>query len=270
LVGGACALASVDARRADMVALLAEACGAYAVQSVRSTNARGRPRILSRRPVVRDEGTILDGTKLSKLPTNTFGHAYAQFMQHYSLDANSRDLPLYCEGAEYAYVLQRYRETHDFVHVACGLPPSVVGELALKWFELVQTGFPMCALSSLGGSCVSRLTQRQMSSVLRLIPWAVRSARRAAFLPGMQWEKWMEVDLHTLRREMRIEAAPVPARQSSINIQWKGGRPSPLSAEPTAAKSNGVHHEQARHKTRGQQEGPTLLTAEQDGTPDDF
>lgn len=45
----------------------------------------------------------------------------------------------------------RYREVHDLWHVLSGLPPTVEGELALKWFELVQTGLPVCALGAVFG-----------------------------------------------------------------------------------------------------------------------
>ena len=50
-----------------------------------------------------------------------------------------------------AYVLLRYRQVHDFWHVLCDLPPTVLGELALKWFEWRQTGLPSCGLSTLSG-----------------------------------------------------------------------------------------------------------------------
>jgi len=40
---------------------------------------------------------------------------------------------------------------HDFWHVLCGLPPTVLGELALKWVEMVQTGLPVAAFSGLFG-----------------------------------------------------------------------------------------------------------------------
>ena len=40
---------------------------------------------------------------------------------------------------------------HDFLHVATELPPTVQAEIALKWFEMVQTGLPMCALSAFVG-----------------------------------------------------------------------------------------------------------------------
>jgi ubiquinone biosynthesis protein COQ4 len=52
---------------------------------------------------------------------------------------------------ELAYIMLRYRQVHDFWHVLAGLPPSVLAEIALKWFELSVTGLPVCALSSFVG-----------------------------------------------------------------------------------------------------------------------
>jgi len=45
-------------------------------------------------------------------------------------------------------------QVHDFWHVLAGLPPTVMGELALKWFELVQTGLPLCAFSGVFGPII--------------------------------------------------------------------------------------------------------------------
>jgi ubiquinone biosynthesis protein COQ4 len=44
-----------------------------------------------------------------------------------------------------------HEQVHDFWHVLCGLPPTVLGELALKWVEMVQTGLPVAAFSGLFG-----------------------------------------------------------------------------------------------------------------------
>lgn len=42
-------------------------------------------------------------------------------------------------------------QVHDFWHVLAGVPTSVLGELALKWFEMVHTGLPGSAVASLFG-----------------------------------------------------------------------------------------------------------------------
>ena len=52
-------------------------------------------------------------------------------------DPNSRPLVKYENNIELAYVHQRYKEVHDFLHVFLGLGIDPLSELALKWFEMV-------------------------------------------------------------------------------------------------------------------------------------
>jgi len=47
--------------------------------------------------------------------------------------------------------MTRYRETHDFLHVLLGLPTDVLSEVTVKWYEMIQTGLPMCILGALVG-----------------------------------------------------------------------------------------------------------------------
>ena len=53
----------------------------------------------------------------------------------------------------------------DFWHVLFGLPPTVHGELVLKWFELVHTGLPVAAFSALFGPL--RLSAKQRKAAVR-------------------------------------------------------------------------------------------------------
>ena len=46
----------------------------------------------------------------------------------------------FVDDLELAYVMARYRQVHDFWHVLSGLETDVFGEIALKWFEFMQTG----------------------------------------------------------------------------------------------------------------------------------
>lgn len=45
----------------------------------------------------------------------------------------------------------RYRQVHDLFHSVLGMPPHMLGEVAVKWVEALQTGLPMCALGALFG-----------------------------------------------------------------------------------------------------------------------
>ena len=49
----------------------------------------------------------------------------------------------FVEDDELAYVMLRYRQVHDFLHVLTGVNTDVVGEIGLKWFEFFQTGLEL-------------------------------------------------------------------------------------------------------------------------------
>lgn len=138
----------------------------------------------------------------------------------------------------------RYREVHDLWHVLSGLPPTVEGELALKWFELVQTGLPMCALGAVVGplalprrepppppppaaavptatssSSPSTSNKRKKSSrnkggsrevlARTYVPWAVRAGRQARKpLICVWYERRWEQPLEQVRRDLGFEVAP--------------------------------------------------------------
>lgn len=93
---------------------------------------------------------------------------------------------------------------HDLWHVLCGLPPSMKGEVALKWLEAAQTGLPMCALAATGG--LVRLPPAQRVQVLMQVgPWAMRHAVGGVDLLCVYYEREMDKSLEQLRRELSIE-----------------------------------------------------------------
>jgi ubiquinone biosynthesis protein Coq4 len=51
----------------------------------------------------------------------------------------------------FPWVVIRYRQVHDFWHVLCGVKPTVLGEIAVKWLEMVQTKLPVATLSAFAG-----------------------------------------------------------------------------------------------------------------------
>ena len=48
-----------------------------------------------------------------------------------------RPVSKYVPDLQLAYILQRYKETHDMLHTLLGLDISVAEEIAVKWFELI-------------------------------------------------------------------------------------------------------------------------------------
>ena len=107
-------------------------------------------RILDTKPRINEETLPLN--RLRNFESNTLGKAYFDFMTKYEFSSNERPLVEYIPDLELAYILQRYRETHDFYHILLGLSSiEIIDELAVKLFEALNLRLPsssMMALSS--------------------------------------------------------------------------------------------------------------------------
>lgn len=222
-----------DPTRADAVAAVGEVTGSFALSRMRGGMEQdeiGR-RILNERPIVNE--TVVERANIllrqhrdefSKVnvdfhnPTNsgrdkvTFGVAYAMFLETHNFDPNERDGVRFVSDPKLAYVMTRYRQCHDYWHVLTGLPPTVLGELALKWLELMQTGLPLAALSATGGALgVSGLSPRNRQVLWDVyLPWALRvgANMKSNSLMCVYYEEELETDLNVLRDRMGIEPAP--------------------------------------------------------------
>jgi ubiquinone biosynthesis protein COQ4 len=197
--------------RADAVAALGEVTGRTALERLRES-LRAVPAgrmLLNERPLL--DSAVLVKHNLHALPAGTFGHAYAQYLARHGFDPDGRDAVRFVDDAELAWVMARYRQTHDFGHVLCGLPPTVLGEVALKWFEAVQTRLPMCGLSALAGPlALPRADRDRLRTVL--VPWALRAGRVANPLLAVRFEDEFATPLQELRERLSLEPAPGDTR----------------------------------------------------------
>jgi ubiquinone biosynthesis protein COQ4 len=131
----------------------------------------------------------------------------------------------YIDDPELAYVMQRYRECHDFYHALCGLPVSVEYELALKVFEFANLGLPSAALST---AAVVRLNAAKRERFLsEYVPWALRCGSASQSMVTVYWEERWEQDLGELKKELGVWDPPPP--------KWRR----PLSEAKEAAARRG-------------------------------
>ena len=72
-------------------------------------------------------------------------------MLKHQFTSNDRPLSRYVQDLELAYIMQRYREVHDTLHVLLGYDVSVPEELAVKWYEMSHLGLPFSAMAGLLG-----------------------------------------------------------------------------------------------------------------------
>jgi len=201
----------MDPDRADMVALLGELTGEPALrrQLALLKSCPDGAYLLRHRPRVR--GPEFDPLYLSKeMPTGSFGAAYGLYMAAHGFSADARAPVRYVANEELAYVMLRYREVHDFLHVLSGLPTSVVGEIALKWLEMAQTGLPVAALSALVAPL--RLSPQERAQLFgALAPWALRTAAACPPLLSVLYEDLLPLPLEVAQARLRFTPAPALA-----------------------------------------------------------
>ncbi|XP_048414767.1 ubiquinone biosynthesis protein COQ4 homolog, mitochondrial [Stegostoma tigrinum] len=211
LASGSALMALYNPYRHDMVAVLGETTGLLAIQKLRD-RMQNHPegfQILQERP--RISTTTLDLVSLRELPEGTFGREYVRFLDVNRVTPDSRMPVKFVDDEELAYVIQRYREVHDFMHTLLGMPTNILGEVAVKWFEAVQTGLPMCILGAVFGPL--HLSARNIQVLVTdLIPWAVRCGRTAQCMMNFYYENRLEQSLESLREEIGI--LPPPTIQS--------------------------------------------------------
>ncbi|KAJ5335338.1 hypothetical protein N7452_007741 [Penicillium brevicompactum] len=197
----------INPRRADLIAALGEATATpyfiYRLRDAMLSDPSGR-RILRDRPRITSE--TLSMPYLRTLPENSVGRTYAKWLDREGVSPDTRDNVQYIDNEECAYVMQRYRECHDFYHAVTGLPIFVEGELALKALEFLNTLLPMTGLSLFA---FIRMKPAEKERFLSLhLPWAIRSGLQSKELINVYWEEVLEKDVDELRAELNIERPP--------------------------------------------------------------
>lgn len=159
---------------------------------------RDRPRITSK---------SLDLAHLRSLPPNSVGRSYLNWLHDEKVSPDTRLPVRYVEDPECAYVMQRYRECHDFYHAITGLPVVMEGEVAVKAFEFANTGLPMTGLAAISEPFKLKADQQQRLWDI-YIPWAIANGLRAESLMTVYWEEILERDADEVRAELNIDLPP--------------------------------------------------------------
>ena len=209
----------------DMVAALGETTAGPSLPRMRDLmleSPEGR-KILKDRPRVNSK--TIDMGKLAQYSEGTFGRAYVTWLERCGVTPDTRE-PVristasmfsaqvsmwtkvhYIADPELAYVMQRYRECHDFYHCICSLPVNVESELALKYFEFANLGLPMAAISAVFGPL--RLSSQKRSRLFsEYVPWAMKCGSSARSLITVYWEERWGQNIEEMKTELGIWDPP--------------------------------------------------------------
>lgn len=111
------------------------------------------------------------------------------------------------DNAELAYVMTRYRQTHDLLHTLLEMETNLLGEIAVKWVEGLQYGLPLGLIGGLVEP-FRLMPKHRRRYVQRYLPWAIRCGRDAHFLLNLYYEERWHQSVEELRREWLIPQLP--------------------------------------------------------------
>jgi ubiquinone biosynthesis protein COQ4 len=191
-------------------------------------------RILRDRPRISSKSMSM--TYLRSLPENTVGRTYADWLDREGVSPDTRDTVKYIDDEECAYVMQRYRECHDFYHALTGLPIFREGEVALKAFEFANTLLPMTGLSMFAVTTLKPAERKRFFQIY--LPWAITNGVKSKEVINVYWEEQLERNVDELRSELGIEK-PVDLRD--IRRKEKARRKAETEAKQRSGDSLGIN-----------------------------
>jgi ubiquinone biosynthesis protein COQ4 len=175
-------------------------------------------------------------THLRSLSENTVGRTYVDWLDREGVTPDTRDAVKYIDDEECAYVMQRYRECHDFYHALTGLPVFREGEVALKAFEFANTLLPMTGLSMFAVTTLKAAERKRFFEIY--LPWAITNGLKSKEVINVYWEEQLERNVDELRSELGIQK-PVDLRD--IRQKDKARRKAEREAKERSGDSLGIN-----------------------------
>ncbi|CBQ68917.1 related to COQ4-responsible for restoring ubiquinone biosynthesis in coq4 mutant [Sporisorium reilianum SRZ2] len=240
--------------RGDLLSMLTQVSSGpslpHLLESMRSTES-GR-RLLIERPSVNSDTVDVD--YLSNLERGTFGREWVEWLKENGVGPDGRAEADYMPTSEHKYLIQRYRESHDFYHLLLRMPVTQLGETVVKYFEMAQMNMPVAGFAAAGGTlrilasnlsslpkpsqllsralhqpAASGATQQvpssaDLSALQTLIPWAMHVGRTSVPLISIEWERCWERNIDDMRQELGITPPPIHVAKFSGRAKKSGKR----------------------------------------------
>ncbi|OZC07986.1 coenzyme Q biosynthesis protein Coq4 [Onchocerca flexuosa] len=204
LAFGSAVVALSNPMRADMVATMGETTAFRPILEKIRQRMEGD---ICGRKILRDRPRItsatIDLTYLRTLPHGTLGKEYTIFLERLNTTPDDRPAVKFVDDDDLHYIMQRYRETHDFTHLLLQMKTTLLDEIAVKYFEGLQLGLPMCVLGGVFAGL--RLNpKRQRAFVQQYLPWCVEQAVNSRLLIAVDWENHFEKSIPELQKAYSI------------------------------------------------------------------
>jgi ubiquinone biosynthesis protein COQ4 len=148
--------------------------------------------LLAERPELCSKEVDFDA--LRALSPETLGHRYVAHLDRHGLSADSQAAATrYVEDEEVAYLMRRFRQTHDVWHALTGLGTAGHEEVLLHAFSFGQLRLPVSAMIVFFGGIKHMVLEARWETLRRGMLDAWRAGRDAAPLLPVYWERhWAE------------------------------------------------------------------------------
>lgn len=161
-------------------------------------------RILAERPELSSDHVDYD--RLRELPTNTLGGAYVRHLDDNGLSADYQAAATrHVDDPDMAYLMRRFRQTHDVWHALMGIGITGHEEVLTHWFSYGQLRLPVSALIMVFGTMKHMLFERRWDALRHSLMEAYRSGRDADPLLSVYWEDLWERPLDEVRAAYGVQ-----------------------------------------------------------------
>lgn len=169
-------------------------------------------RLLLERPEL--SSAQIDYDRLRRLPASTLGGAYVRHLDDNRLSADYQAAATrHIEDPDMAYLMRRFRQTHDVWHALLGIGVAGHEEVLVHWFSYGQLRLPVSALIMAFGSLKHLVLERRWNELRHSTREAYRAGRAAAPLLGVYWEDLWDLPLD----EVRARYGVVPLDRSRFD-----------------------------------------------------
>lgn len=155
-------------------------------------------RLLADKPELSSEQVDYDA--LRRLPASTLGGAYVRHLDGNKITADYQAAKTrHVDDPDMAYLMRRFRQTHDVWHALLGIGITGHEEVIIHWFSYGQLRLPVSALIMLFGTMKHLVLERRWGALRHSMLDAYRAGRDAAPLLAVYWEDLWEEPLDNVR-----------------------------------------------------------------------
>ena len=161
-------------------------------------------RLMAERPELSSE--LVDYDHLRRLPATTFGGAYVRHLDDNHITADYQAAATrHVDDPDMAYLMRRFRQTHDVWHTLLGLGIAGHEEVVIHSFSYGQLRLPVSAMIIFFGSIKHIVLERRWGALRHSMLDAYREGRDAAPLMPVTWEDHWDEPLENVRAMVGVQ-----------------------------------------------------------------